>query len=64
MDGEFQSELRRLINYIMTDTINIGMAVGMVLVAKSLERITHHAQNLAEYALFEVKGVDIRVKQP
>jgi phosphate transport system protein len=64
MDGEFQSELRRLIDYIMTDTINIGMAVGMVLVAKSLERITHHAQNLAEYALFEVKGVDIRVKQP
>lgn len=64
MEGEFQSELRRLISYIMTDTIDAGMAVGMVMVAKSLERITHHAQNLAEYALFEVKGVDIRAKQP
>lgn len=64
MDGEFQSELRRLIQYIMTDTIDMGMAVGLVLVAKSLERITHHAQNLAEYALFEVKGVDLRIRQP
>lgn len=64
MDGEFQSELRRLLHYIMTDTIDMGMAVGLVLVAKSLERITHHAQNLAEYALFEVKGVDIRIQQP
>ena len=60
MDGEFQSELRRVMTYIMEDSRNIGYAVSMVLLAKSLDRITHHARNLAEYAIFEIKGVDIR----
>lgn len=64
MDGEFQRELQRLMTYILEETINISLAVNLVLVAKSLDRITHHALNLAEYALFEVKGVDVRLAQP
>lgn len=64
MDEEFQSDLRRLITYIMEDYRNIGMAVGVVLVIKALERIGHHAQNLAEYVILHVKGEDIRHRQP
>jgi phosphate transport system protein len=64
IDGEFQSELRRVMTYITEDSIRIGQAVSLVLIAKSLDRISHHAQNLAEYALFEMKGVDVRVVQP
>jgi phosphate transport system protein len=36
----------------------------LVLVIKSLERIGHHAQNLAEYTIFQVKGEDIRNQNP
>lgn len=60
MEEEFQSDLRRLITYILEDSRNIGVAISLVLVIKSLERIGHHAQNLAEYVIFQVKGEDIR----
>ena len=64
MDGEFQSELQRLMTCIMEESIDIGLAVNLVLVAKSLDRITHHALNLAEYAMFEIEGIDLRRTQP
>lgn len=63
MDQEFQSELRRLMTYIMEDPRNIGFAINVVLAIKSLERIGHHAQSLAEYVIFQVKGKDIRHTQ-
>lgn len=62
MDGEFQSELQRLMTYITEDSLIIKEAVCMALVAKSCDRITHHAQNLVEHAIFEAKGIDIRIK--
>jgi len=63
MDQEFQSELRRLLTYIMEDPRNIGFAINVVLAIKSLERICHHAQNVAEYVIFQVKGQDVRHHQ-
>ena len=64
MDEEFQADLRRLLTYVLEDTRNIGFAISVVLVIKALERIGHHAQNLAEYVIFQVQGEDIRHKQP
>ncbi len=64
MDSQFQQELNRAMTCIMEDRVELGLAVSFVLVAKSLDRITHHALNLAEYAIFEFKGVDLRVMQP
>lgn len=64
MDGQFQRELQRAMTCIMENKMDLALAVSFVLVAKSLDRITHHALNLAEYALFEMKGVDLRVIQP
>ena len=60
LDEEFQSELRRLMTYVMEDARNVGYAITVVLVIKSLERIGHHAQNLAEYVVFQVRGADPR----
>jgi phosphate transport system protein len=60
LDLEFQSELRRLLTYVMEDARLIGFAINVVLAIKSLERIGHHAQNLAEYVVFQVMGKDIR----
>jgi phosphate transport system protein len=60
MDEEFQADLRRLMTYVLEDTRNIGFAISVVLVIKSLERIGHHSQNLAEYVIFQVRGEDVR----
>jgi len=60
MGNEFASEVGRLMEHIVNNAANIGFAVSMVLMVKSLERITHHAQSLVEYAYFEIKGLDIR----
>jgi len=64
MEEEFQSDLRHLLTYVLEDTRNIGYAIGVVLVIKALERIGHHAQNLAEYAIFLERGEDVRHRQP
>lgn len=64
MDGHFQQQLRRAMTCTMENKMDLALAVSLVLVAKSLDRITHHALNLSEYALFEMKGVDLRVIQP
>ena len=64
MDSQFQRELQRAMTCIMENKMDLALAVSFVLVAKSLDRITHHALNLAEYALFETKGIDVRVIQP
>ncbi len=64
MEEEFQADLRHLITYILEDYRNIGFAISVVLVIKSLERVGHHAQNLAEYVVFQVSGEDIRSDQP
>lgn len=64
MDSQFQRELHRAMTCIMENKMDLALAVSFVLVAKSLDRITHHALNLAEYALFETKGIDVRVIQP
>lgn len=64
IDQEFQSELRRLMTYILEDSRNIGFAIHVMLAMKSLERISHHAQNLAEYVIFQVQGQDIRHQPP
>lgn len=61
MDGEFQNELQRLMTYITEDSLMVKQAVCLALVAKSYDRVTHHAQNLAEYIHFEIKGVDVRL---
>jgi phosphate transport system protein len=64
MDEQFQTDLRHLMTYVMEDARNVGFAISVVLVIKSLERIGHHAQNLAEYAIFQEKGEDIRSQAP
>jgi len=64
MDSQFQRGLQRAMTCIKENKMDLALAVSFVLVAKSLDRITHHALNLTEYALFEMKGVDLRVIQP
>jgi phosphate transport system protein len=64
MEEEFQADLRHLLTYVLEDSRNIGFAISVVLVIKSLEGIGHHAQNLAEHVVLQVHGEDIRSVQP
>jgi len=62
MDDSFQSALRGLLGLIRKEVTVVDLAMSLILVAKSLERITRHAGNLTQYALFEMQGVDYRQK--
>jgi phosphate transport system protein len=63
MDEEFQTDLRLLMTYVIEDARNFGFAISVVLVIKALERIGHHAHNLAENVFFQVKGEDVRASE-
>ena len=64
MDGHFHRSLHDAMRLIRDEQLSVTLAVSLVLVAKSLDRIAHHALNLAEYALFERSGEDLRPLQP
>lgn len=49
-----------LIEYMEQNPTVIAEGVGLILISRHLERISDHATNIAEDALFMVKGVDVR----
>lgn len=60
LDAQFGDALRRLITFMMEDPRTIGIAIDVVFIIKSLERIGDHAKNIAEYVLYIVEGKDVR----
>jgi phosphate transport system protein len=60
LDFEFQSSLRRLATFLLEDARNVGHAIHVVLLIKSIERIGDHARNIAEYVIYMVRGEDVR----
>jgi phosphate transport system protein len=57
---EFESGLRRLATFLLEDARNVGHAVHVVLLAKSVERVGDLARNIAEYVVYMVGGEDVR----
>lgn len=51
---------RELFTYMAEDTRAITPALGLIMVAKALERIGDHVTNIAERAIYYIEGVDIR----
>jgi phosphate transport system protein len=51
---------RVLLTYMMADPGTIERALGLILVARNLERIADHATNIAEDVIFVVEGKDVR----
>jgi phosphate transport system protein len=60
LDDMYAQMFRELLTYMMEDPRNIYRATRLQSIAKYLERIGDHATNLAEMAVFMVKGKDIR----
>lgn len=51
---------RELFTYMAENAHNISHALGLIMVAKALERIGDHITNIAERAIYYIEGVDIR----
>ncbi|MDD5036579.1 MAG: phosphate signaling complex protein PhoU [Methylococcaceae bacterium] len=60
LDKEFHEGLQRLMGCIQADSHNVGNSVSIVLMMKALERIGDHAQNIAEYVIFQQEGEEPR----
>ena len=60
IDAAFLAIMRQLISYMMEDPRTITVALEIVFIAKSIERIGDHAKNIAEAVVQVVKGIDVR----
>lgn len=60
LEAEFESSLRRMTTFVLEDSRNVGHAIQITLVIKTLERLGEHISNLAEYVIYLVEGVDMR----
>jgi phosphate transport system protein len=49
-----------LLALMQKDSGMITRALNLLLIARNLERIGDHATNIAENAIFVVKGLDVR----
>ena len=60
IDQEFDGFVRKLITYMMEDPRMISPSLDLLFLAKAIERIGHHAKNIAELIIYIVKGADVR----
>ncbi|HAL74065.1 MAG TPA: phosphate transport system regulatory protein PhoU [Clostridiales bacterium] len=60
MDDKVDDLYNRLKSYLVhlmsVDSANVGQLVEMLLIAKYVERIADHAQNVAEWVVFHIQG--------
>jgi phosphate transport system protein len=60
VDQDYRTATRELMTYMMEDPRSMSRVMNIMWVLRSLERVGDHAQNIAEYVFYLVKGKDMR----
>lgn len=60
LDAHYQASMRQLITFMMEDPRTISPALDDLWVAKAIERVGDHAENLAETVIYIFEGEDVR----
>ena len=60
LDVQYIASMRQLITYMMEDPRTISSALDDLWVAKAIERMGDHAENIAEVAIYIAEGEDVR----
>jgi phosphate transport system protein len=60
VDEIYQSCMRTQLTYMLEDPRKISTSLEVIYIAKALERIGDHSENIAEYVVYSVKGADVR----
>lgn len=60
LDEQYIASMRQLITYMMEDPRTISSALDDLWVAKAIERMGDHAENIAEVAIYIAEGEDVR----
>lgn len=55
---------RELFSYMAENARSITQALGLIMIAKALERIGDHTTNIAERAIYYIEGIDVRTDDP
>ena len=63
LDQQYIASMRQLITYMMEDPRTISAALDDLWVAKAVERMGDHAENIAEVAIYIAEGEDVRYSQ-
>jgi len=60
VDEIYQSCMRTQLTFMLEDPRKISASMEVIYIAKALERIGDHSQNITQYVVYTVKGTDVR----